>query len=40
MPWKTMEEYEEDTEIKWIDPQKVDKNDVSLWRTITVPSEI
>ena len=35
-----MEEYEEDTEFKWIDPKKVDKNDASLWRTITITAEI
>ena len=33
MSWKTMEEYEEDAEFKWIDPMIVDKNDASLWRT-------
>ena len=38
--WNTMEEYEEDNEFKWEDPKKVDKNDDSLWRVITVPEEI
>ena len=40
MAWKTMQEYKEDDEFKWIDPQKVDKDDESLWRVITVPAEI
>ena len=35
-----MEEYEEDAEFKWIGLKKVDKNDVSLWRTFTVPEGI
>ena len=38
--WKTMAEYEEDDEFDWIDPKKVDKNDESKWRIITVPAEI
>ena len=38
--WKTMEEYVEDAKFGWIDPKKVDKNDDSLWRVITVPKEI
>ena len=40
MSWKTMEEYEEDEEFKWEDPKKVDKDDNSLWRVITMPEEI
>ena len=35
-----MEEYVEDTEFKWKDPKKVDKDDDSLWRVITIPEEI
>ena len=35
-----MEEYVEDAKFGWIDPKKVDKNDDSLWRVITVPKEI
>ena len=38
MSWKTMEEYEVDDEFTWIDPKKVDKNNESLWRVITVPA--
>ena len=38
--WKTMAEYEEDDEFGWIDPKKVDKDDESQWRIITVPTEI
>ena len=28
--WNTMEEYEEDGELKWIDPKKFDKDNESL----------
>ena len=35
-----MEEYVEDTKFDWIDPKKVDKDNDSLWRVITVPEEI
>ena len=35
-----MAEYKEDNEFKQIDPKKVDKDDESLWRIITVPAEI
>ena len=40
MSWNKMDKYKEDAEFKWIDPKKVDTNDVSLWITITVPLEI
>ena len=39
MSWNAMEEYKEDDEFKWIDPKKVDKDNKSLWWTITVPAE-
>ena len=35
-----MAEYEEDDEFRWINPKKVNKDDESLWRVITVPAEI
>ena len=35
-----MEAYGEDDEFQWIDPKKVDKDNESLWRDITVPAEI
>ena len=35
-----MKEYKEDDELQQIDPQKVDKDNESLWRIITVPAEI
>ena len=35
-----MEEYEEDGELKWIDPKKFDKDNESLQRIITVPAEM
>ena len=37
MSWKTMEEYKEDDEFGWEDPNKVDND--SLWRVITIPEE-
>ena len=35
-----MEEYEEDDEFNLIDPKKVDKDNESLWRIITIPAEV
>ena len=35
-----MEEYEEDDEFEWVDPKKVDKDNDSLWRVITILEEI
>ena len=35
-----MEEYVEVAGFDWIDPNKVDKDNDSLWRMITVPEEI
>ena len=35
-----MAEYKEDDEFQWIDPKKVDKDDESLWRVITILAEI
>ena len=35
-----MEKYEEDNEFEWVDPKKVDKDNDSLWRVITIPKEI
>ena len=40
MSWKTMEEYEEGDEFEWKVPKKVDKDNDSLWRVITIPKEI
>ena len=34
-----MREYEEDDEFQWIDPKKVNKDNESLWRVITVSAE-
>ena len=34
-----MAEYKEDDEFGWIDPKKVDKDDESQWKIITVPAE-
>ena len=38
--WRTMKEYIEDAEFKWEDPNKVDKDNDSLWKVITIPEEI
>ena len=40
MSWNTMEKYEEDNEFQWIDPNKVDKDNESLWRVTTVPAQM
>ena len=38
--WNTMKEYDKDDEFKWINPKKVNTNDTSFWKTITVRAEI
>ena len=35
-----MTEYKEYDEFQWIDQKKVDKDDESLWKVITVPAQI
>ena len=40
MTQNTIEKYEADDEFQLIDPKKVDKDNESFWRIITVPAEI